>query len=308
VDPADRLDLEVRFDLEPNEINREGSATFTINGINDGAGQPIMFGLEVCLDHGISTPRNPQPRLWANSTVYAIGKGVISHDDGRVYTCGIAHTSSASPTTFTQDKNNNPGRWVDPPLWANSTVYAIGNVVFSPDDGLLYTCGIAHTSSASPTTFTQDKNNNPGRWVPYRNPWGRIRTADKWVKIQLVPSGGMNLTPASIRLLPAAGPTPHSYAFNCDGLTTLWDPSLGYQYGAHTQIWNGANGAVPVPPENQLINASSGRPVGNTSVAKVDGDILTNWVGRIGEMRRIHASDLWDLGSGYVRVMQEMPL
>jgi len=116
------------------------------------------------------------------------------------------------------------------------------------------------------------------------------------------------LTPASIRLLPAAGPTPHSYAFNCDGLTTLWDPSLGYQYGAHTQIWNGANGAVPVPPENQLINASSGRPVGNTSVAKVDGDILTNWVGRIGEMRRIHASDLWDLGSGYVRVMQEMPL
>src|SRR5215467_12341709 len=279
--PADRLDL------EPDESNREGSATFTINGINDGAGQPIMFGLEVCLDHSISTPRNPQPRLWANSTVYAIGKGVISPDDEWVYTCRIAHTSSASPTTFTQDKNNNPGRWVDPPLWANSTVYAIGNVVFSPDDGLLYTCGIAHTSSASPTTFTQDKNNNPGRWVPYRNPWGRICTADKWVKIQLVPSGGMNLTPASIRLLPAAGPTPHSYAFNCDGLTTLWDPSLGYQYGAHTQIWNGANGAVPVPPENQLINASSGRPVGNTSVAKVDGDILTNWVGRIGEMRRI---------------------
>src|SRR5215472_5010717 len=126
--PADRLDL------EPNESNREGSATFTINGINDGAGQPIMFGLEVCLDHSISTPRNPQPPLWANSTVYAIGKGVISHDDGRVYTCGIAHTSSASPTTFTQDKNNNPGRWVDPPLWANSTVYAIGSVVFSPDD------------------------------------------------------------------------------------------------------------------------------------------------------------------------------
>ena len=90
-----------RLYLEPNESDREGSATFTINGINDGAGQPIMFGLEVCLDHGISTPRNPQPRLWANSTVYAIGKGVISHDDGRVYTCGIAHTSSASPTTFT---------------------------------------------------------------------------------------------------------------------------------------------------------------------------------------------------------------
>src|SRR5215470_6126503 len=86
--PADRLDL------EPDESNREGSATFTINGINDGAGQPIMFGLEVCLDHSISTPR----MRWANSTVYAIGKVVISPDDGLRYTCGIAHTSSASPT------------------------------------------------------------------------------------------------------------------------------------------------------------------------------------------------------------------
>jgi len=54
--PADRLDL------EPDENNREGSATFTINGINDKAGQPIMFGLEVCLDHSISTPR----MRWAN--------------------------------------------------------------------------------------------------------------------------------------------------------------------------------------------------------------------------------------------------
>jgi hypothetical protein len=163
--PADRLDLAARLDLEPNETNREGSATFTINGINDKDGQPIMFGLEVCLDHGISTLRNPpQSTLWANSTVYAIGKVVTSPDDA---------------SSFRR--------------------------------GQLYICGIAHTSSASPTTFTQDMINNPGRWVLYRNWWGRIRTADKWVKIQLVPSGGMNLTPASIRLLPAAGPTPHSY-------------------------------------------------------------------------------------------------
>src|SRR6516164_4928599 len=139
--PADRLDL------EPSESNREGSATFTIDGMNDRAGQPIMFGLEVCLDHGISTPRNP---------------------------------------------------------------------------------------------------------------WGRIRTADKWVKIQLVPSGGTHLKPASIRLLPGAEPTPHSYAFNCDGLTTLAGDS-NFDYGAHTQIWNGANGTGPVPLENKLVSGSYGR-------------------------------------------------
>ena len=244
--PADRLRL------EPNESNREGSATFTINGINDKAGQPIVFGLEVCLDHSISTPRNPQP-----------------------------------------------------PLWANSTFYAIGNVVFSsPGDGLLYTCGIAHTSSASPTTFTQDNNNNPGRWVlyPYTNPWGRLRTADKWVKIQLVPSGGMHLKPASIRLLPAAGPTPHSYAFHCDGLTTLaGDPN--YRWGAHTQIWNGANGTDPVPPANKLVSASYEQEVSNTSMAKVADQIY--WQGR---SANIYSSGLWDLGSGYVRVMPELPL
>jgi len=38
--PADRLDL------EPDENNREGSATFTINGINDHRGQPISLDLK----------------------------------------------------------------------------------------------------------------------------------------------------------------------------------------------------------------------------------------------------------------------
>ena len=194
--------------------------------------------------------------------------------------------------------------------WANSTVYAIGKVVISPDDGLRYTCGIAHTSSASPTTFTQDRNNNPGRWVAYRNPWGRIRTADTWVKIQLVPSGGMHLKPASIRLLPALGPTPRSYAFHCDGLTTLaGDPN--YRWGAHTQIWNGANGTDPVPPANKLVSASYEQEVSNTSKAKVDdeiGEILDPFDRRARRVRRMNASDLWDLGSGWVRVMQEMPL
>jgi hypothetical protein len=220
-----------------------------------------MFGLEVCLDHAISTATKGQLEILRSRS----------------------------------------------PLWANNTVYAIGNFVISPDDNLLYTCWIAHTSSASPTTFTQDMNNNRGRWVPYTNHWGRIRTADKSVKIQLVPSGGMHLKPLSIRLLPAAGPTPHSYAFHCDGLTTLnsklvaWGAQTEQEWGAHTQIWNGANGTDPVPRENQLINANYGQPVSNTSMAKVPD--LT-WLAGDTEPTSI----LWDSGSGYVRVMQEMPL
>ena len=189
--PADRRDL------EPNETNREGSAIFELNGVNDKDGKPIIFGLEVCLDHATSTR----------------GTG------------------------------------------SNAT---------------------------------------------YPN-WGRIRTADKWVKIQLVPSGGMSLQTASIRLLPAAGPTPHSYAFNCDGLTTL-----GGDWGAHTQIWNGANGQ-PVPSTNKLIEASYGQNANNTILIKVGDDLYWDGVGGTAG-RTIHASNLWDKGAGYVRVMPEMQL
>jgi hypothetical protein len=184
--PADRIEL------EPNETDREGGAVFTINGIDDKDGKPIIFGLEVCLDHAASTQ-------------------------------------------------------------------------------------------------------GEGRNAIKRN-WGRIRTADKWVKIQLVPSGGMSLQAASIRLLPAAGATPQSYAFNCDGLSTLES-----DWEAHTQIWNGANGK-PVPSNNKLIEASFGQSVNKTQLVEV-GDDLT-W----GVARTIYASLLWDKGAGYVRVMPEMQL
>jgi hypothetical protein len=187
--PADRADL------EPNEDDREGSAIFKINGVNDKDAQPIIFGLEVCLDHAHST-------------------GI----DGK------------------------------------------------------------------------------------RNDWGRIHTANKLVKIQLVPSGGMALRADSIRLLPAVGSTPHFYAFNCDGLSTAMAPITAesdWQWGAHTQIWNGTG--QPLPPAVRLIEASYGQHAPKTTLIKVDNEL--NWAGR-----DIGASNLWDEGAGYVRVMQELPL
>src|SRR5262249_29085369 len=63
--------------------------------------------------------------------------------------------------------------------------------------------------------------------------------------------------------------------------------------GAHTQIWNANIQRIAdvwrVPRENQLINANYGQEVSNTSIAKVDDDIL---VGK----RSISVSGLWDLG------------
>ena len=70
--------------------------------------------------------------------------------------------------------------------------------------------------------------------------------------------------------------------------------------------WDG-----PVPPANKLVSASYEQEVSNTSKAKVDdeiGEILDPFDRRARRVRRMNASDLWDLGSGWVRVMQEMPL
>lgn len=50
-------------------------------------------------------------------------------------------------------------------IWTNSTVFAVGDVVISPQDGSLWSCGVAHTSAASPTTFSTDRVAHPTFWT-----------------------------------------------------------------------------------------------------------------------------------------------
>jgi hypothetical protein len=49
-------------------------------------------------------------------------------------------------------------------VWANSTVYAVGNIRIDPNLGTIWTCLVAHTSAASPTTFATDRTNHPTFW------------------------------------------------------------------------------------------------------------------------------------------------
>ncbi len=131
--------------------------------------------------------------------------------------------------------------------------------------------------------------------------FGRLRTAQQWVHIQLVPSSGMSLEEDSIRLLPAAGPTPHSYAFNCDGYTTL-----DYKVpGSHTQIWNGANGA-PVTDAYRLVETAGGADYPGTRLARLTDCVNTT-------NGTVYAHQLWNNGAsvhgaGHVRVMQAFDL
>jgi hypothetical protein len=170
------LPADIEF-MVPREDMIEGSAIFSINGLNDRNGRPIKFGLEVCLDH------------------------------------------AASPTG-----------------------------------------------------------------TNIRNRWGRIRAADKWANIQLVPSGGMSLQSDSIRLTGT-----NCYAFNCDGLTTY--AALNPQWGAHTQIWNGRN--------NPLIQANLDEEVDGTTLLKFG----VNHIPWAKESTTVDPVKLWDLGAGNVRVM-----
>lgn len=118
------------------------------------------------------------------------------------------------------------------------------------------------------------------------NHFGRLRSAGQFVKIQLVPSGGMSLVPESIRLAPGGPATPRSYAFNCDGLGTLVNTP-----GSHTQVWNGANGVSPVPQANRLVEANGGAALAGTTTRAVADSVAT-------AHGPVSANMLWNNGNG----------
>ena len=134
------------------------------------------------------------------------------------------------------------------------------------------------------------------------NLFGRIRTAGQYVKLQLVPSGGLYLVEESIRLLPGGAATPHSYAFNCDGLGELGNGPRG----SHTQVWNGANGVNPVPAANKLVEVNGGQLLAGTTLVAVADSVTTRG-------RQVEAEMLWNSGgtvkgAGQVRVLTPLAL
>jgi len=52
-------------------------------------------------------------------------------------------------------------------VWTNSTAYIIGNIVISPQDGTMWIASVAHTSAASPTTFSADRLAHPTFWTSF---------------------------------------------------------------------------------------------------------------------------------------------
>jgi len=60
--------------------------------------------------------------IWKNSTDYAVGQTAIEQSTSITWQCMVAHTSPAEPTTFSDDRAANPGRWNE--ITASAQFYA----------------------------------------------------------------------------------------------------------------------------------------------------------------------------------------
>lgn len=88
---------------------------------------------------------------WVTATGYVVGDRVVG-DDGQLYTCWTAHTSSATdepgvtPATANWDDYWNLGTSSEEtPAWANATAYVVGDLVKRRK--VIYECIANHTSS-----------------------------------------------------------------------------------------------------------------------------------------------------------------
>lgn len=101
---------------------------------------------------------------WTNSTVFAVGKIVISPDDGSMWVAAVAHTSPASPTTFASFRASNPTYWnatanipQQKGTWLTATAYIPGDFVIN--NNRYAVCVIGHVSGVFNTDL------GAGKWV-----------------------------------------------------------------------------------------------------------------------------------------------
>jgi len=206
------------------------------------------------------------------------------------YTSGIDFVTSRMPDILHM-KNIAIGQQT--PLIQQTILNNSGDEVGVNEGGATFQLAGIDDKNAKPIAFGVEvcldhaSSSNVGQ-VPTKtapsNAYGRIKTAGKTVRLQLVPSGGMSLEAASICLDTTQG----SYAFNCDGLTDFAD-----HYGAHTQVWDAKL--------NPVCQEPAAKPTGTTTVVALDqslsvssvdgtGKVMTTWTSK--------GSDLWNNGGG----------
>src|SRR4029078_11957078 len=59
---------------------------------------------------------------WLNNNTYLTGQTTLDISNGTIYQCRVTHTSSPSPTTFSQDRVTFPGNWLATSQIASSAI------------------------------------------------------------------------------------------------------------------------------------------------------------------------------------------
>lgn len=93
--------------------------------------------------------------VWDNDTTYTAGQKAVDEDSAIIYECLIGHDSAASPTTFAEDRAENPTYWQSWSVqargrgaWASGTDYAIGDFASDASSGKYMVCIEPHESTS----------------------------------------------------------------------------------------------------------------------------------------------------------------
>lgn len=93
--------------------------------------------------------------VWKNDTTYTAGQKAVDEDSAIIYECLIGHDSAASPTTFAEDRAENPTYWQSWSVqargrgaWTSGTDYAIGDFASDASSGKYMVCIEPHESTS----------------------------------------------------------------------------------------------------------------------------------------------------------------
>ena len=87
--------------------------------------------------------------VWRNATAYVSGQSTIDATDSSMWTCSISHTSPAAPTTFAQDRINNPTRWINIVSSAHDYAQQAANSAQAAQDAQTAAVAAQHAAEAA---------------------------------------------------------------------------------------------------------------------------------------------------------------
>ena len=113
---------------------------------------------------------------WANSTAYVSGQNVLDITNAIIYQCAITHTSSATPTTFAQDRTTYPTYWV---ATQNVITGGAGNTVLTIAEATPLTAkaGDLWWDSLGGQLYVMYNDGNSLQWVIANNQAGNVGEA-----------------------------------------------------------------------------------------------------------------------------------